>query len=217
MPSHQQHPLAQALTGTDIFALSQSPDGRTSYNKINVQDIIPGTDVESCLPRETWTKHALRRSAQCVDVDCSQHSTVSAADCGNGIECPICMEELVEGDLVSRFVCSHSMHFECANQWLSSRIRQGQVGTCPMCNFVVLAPVFGSAAIQSDSQITTQQQQQVRRASFPICRAFLQGLPRQVLSHLSRLCGGTNQRTSRVLTSDPDTTVQTNIPAMVLA
>jgi len=213
MPMHQQHPLAQALTGPDIFALSQSPDGRTSYNKISMQDIIPGTDVKSCLPRETWTKHTLRRSAQCVDVDCSQHSTVSAADCGNRIECPICLEELVEGDLVSRFLCSHSMHFECANQWLSSRIRQGQVGTCPTCNFAVLAPVFGPASIQ----ITTQQQQQVRSASFPICRAFLQGLPRQVLSHLSRLCGGTNQRTLRVFNSDPDTTVRTNIPPIVRA
>jgi len=182
------HPLTQALTGMDMVVLVQRPDGRTSYDKINKQNVIAGTDIESWLPRQTWMNAATR--AQCAGVDCSQPSTTSAADATmRGVECPICLDELVEGDLVSWSMCSHSMHFECANQWLSSRIRQGQVGTCPICNFVVVAPVFVSAKSH------TQQQQQVRRASFRVHRAFFPGLPRQLLSRLSGLCiGGTSQR-----------------------
>jgi len=206
------HPLTQALDGVDMVALMQWPDGRTSYNKIYKQNIIAGTDIASWLPRQIWMNAATR--TQCAWMDRSQPSTTSAADATMcGVECPICLDELVEGDLVSRFMCSHSMHFECANQWLSSRIRQGQVGTCPMCNFVVVAPVFVSA------QSTTQPHQQVRRTSLPVRRAFFQGLPRQLLSHLAGLCiGGTSQpsqRPERALTSDPDASVRTNIQLMV--
>jgi len=202
------HPHSQALTGMDMVALVQRPDGRTSYDKINKQKVIAGTDIKSWLPRQTWTNAATR--AQCAGVDCSQPSTTSAADATMcGVECPICLDELVEGDLVSRFKCSHSMHLECANTWLSTCIHQGQVGTCPMCNFVVVAPVFISAQ-------STTQQQQVRRASF-VHHNFFQGLPRQLLSRLSGLCnGGTSQqRPDRALRSDTDASVRTNIQPMV--
>jgi len=203
------HPLTQALTEMDMVALVQRPDGRTSYDKINKQKVIAGTDIKSWLPRQTWMNAATR--AQCAGVDCSQPSTPSAADATmRGVECPICLDELVEGDLVSRFKCSHSMHFECAITWLSSRIQQGQVGTCPMCNSVVVAPVFVSAQ-------STTQQQQVRGASSPVHRTFFQGLPRQLLSRLSGLCnGGTSQqRPERALTSDTDASVRINMQPMV--
>lgn len=192
--------------------LARVPHCLTKLSQVDLDTMIRGTDIEAWLPRETWTKHnsGPQQNARFADykVDCSQHSAVSAADATlHGVECPVCLGDISEGDLVSQFLCRHTLHFECANQWLTSRIRQGQAGTCPMCNFVVIAPVFGliqNSIPQAAARETTQGENN---------RSCLQGLSRQLLSCLSMLCGGVTGR--RLSLSSVQASPQSNMPPIV--
>jgi hypothetical protein len=45
------------------------------------------------------------------------------------MDCPICMEEFVRGDVIQSFgVCAHKFHAACLRSWL-----QGGKSTCPVC------------------------------------------------------------------------------------
>jgi hypothetical protein len=105
-----------------MVALTVESDGRTSYNAIDSRTVVTGTDIKPYLPRENWCEPSNRDGQHNSNVDSSQH----------GYTCTVCLDSLKDGDIVSRFCCDHVIHFECANQWLSSRIRAGQAGTCPM-------------------------------------------------------------------------------------
>jgi hypothetical protein len=77
----------------------------------------------------------------------SRQSNVS-----NGLrECSICLETLRDGDVVTRFSCSHVMHFECANNWMSARIRAGKAGTCPMWS----VPIYTYSIYLTDPVLQT--------------------------------------------------------------
>jgi len=114
--------LSLALRESKMVALSESNDGHRSYNSIDTKNVIPGTDVETWLPRTTWKQ-----------------------DDNSGLPCQICLNVISEGDQVSQFSCSHPLHFECAKTWMTSCICKGQAGRCPTCNFVVVVPVFEKA------------------------------------------------------------------------
>jgi len=209
-PQFKPAPPIQTCPVLGVFA--RVPHCLDKLSQVDMDSMIRGTDIEAWLPRETWTKHnsGAQQNARFAEyqVDCSQHSAVSAADATlHGVECPVCLGDISEGDLVSQFLCRHTLHFECANQWLTSRIRQGQAGTCPMCNFVVIAPVFvltQNSIPQAAATETTQGENN---------RACLQGLSRQLLSCLSMLCGGVTGR-RRSLTS-VQASPQSNIPSVV--
>ncbi|ESQ27962.1 hypothetical protein EUTSA_v10018859mg [Eutrema salsugineum] len=55
--------------------------------------------------------------------------------CKDGLECAICLSELVKGDK-SRLLpkCRHSFHVECIDMWFQSH------STCPICRNTVLGP-----------------------------------------------------------------------------
>mmetsp|Transcript_64471 Transcript_64471/g.104327 ORF Transcript_64471/g.104327 Transcript_64471/m.104327 type:complete len:181 (-) Transcript_64471:173-715(-) len=168
--------LSLALTQDRMAALTQSPEGRLSYQKVNKRNLRLSSDVEAWLPCEIWNQD---NCSTLTDLKSGGSRSILST---THSECPICMEEFSEGDLISRFLCSHALHFECATTWITSRIRQGQTGTCPMCNFVVVTPVF--ELVQTTTQVQTL------------------GMSRQLLSCLSRLCRGkaSQQRTTNVPT-----------------
>jgi hypothetical protein len=120
---HRQRPLAS------VVALSVADDGTRRYDQVDASKVIRGTELAPYLPREIW--HAPRSP---VDADASRRSNVSSSTQSSVKEhtCPVCLDELREGCSVSRFSCSHVLHFECACSWLSSRIRAGNSGTCPL-------------------------------------------------------------------------------------
>ncbi len=115
----QDHPLAP------VVALSVADDGARRYDQVDPSKVIRGTELAPYLPRELW--HAY------IDASCrsnaSRYSTKSSV---KEHTCPVCLDELREGCLVSRFSCSHVLHFEYACSWLSSRICAGKSGTCPL-------------------------------------------------------------------------------------
>jgi hypothetical protein len=123
MMSRQDHPLAS------VVALSVADDGTRRYDQVHLSQVIRGTELAPYLPREMW--HAPRPP---MDEDASRRSNVSSSTQSSVKEhtCPVCLDELREGCLVSRFSCSHVLHFECASSWLSSRICAGKSGPCPL-------------------------------------------------------------------------------------
>jgi hypothetical protein len=123
----REHPLAP------VVALSLADDGTRRYDTIDESQIIRGTEIAPYLPREIWQPPA--------DVDASRHSTRTRADSTCEPACPVCLEAFHEGCLVSRFTCAHVLHWHCANSWLTSRIRAGHPGTCPLWCAPAPAPV----------------------------------------------------------------------------
>ena len=87
--------------------------------------VSPSSPISPSSPSSTSSPH----------VDASCRSNVSRYSTKSSVKehtCPVCLDELREGCLVSRFSCSHVLHFECACSWLSSRICAGKSGTCPL-------------------------------------------------------------------------------------
>jgi hypothetical protein len=87
--------------------------------------VSPSSPISPSSPSSTSSPH----------VDASCRSNVSRYSTKSSVKehtCPVCLDELREGCLVSRFSCSHVLHFEYACSWLSSRICAGKSGTCPL-------------------------------------------------------------------------------------
>lgn len=60
--------------------------------------------------------------------------------CKDGLECAICLSELVKGDKARLLPkCNHSFHVECIDMWFQSH------STCPICRNAVLGPEQGSS------------------------------------------------------------------------
>lgn len=47
-------------------------------------------------------------------------SKAGLAGMGEGMQCPVCREALVEGETVSEMPCTHPYHPECLKPWLVS-------------------------------------------------------------------------------------------------
>ncbi|XP_024388311.1 uncharacterized protein [Physcomitrium patens] len=54
-------------------------------------------------------------------------SKAGLAGMGEGMQCPVCREALVEGETVSEMPCTHPYHPECLKPWLEEH------NSCPMC------------------------------------------------------------------------------------
>ncbi|TKY70094.1 Receptor-likey region, transmembrane domain- and RING domain-containing protein 2 [Spatholobus suberectus] len=57
---------------------------------------------------------------------------------GSNSDCPICMEEFKNGELIQPFgVCVHEFHSACVNSWLL-----GGKTTCPVCRKELSITIF---------------------------------------------------------------------------
>mmetsp|Transcript_17668 Transcript_17668/g.42864 ORF Transcript_17668/g.42864 Transcript_17668/m.42864 type:complete len:273 (-) Transcript_17668:311-1129(-) len=63
------------------------------------------------------------------------------AKSGGTSECMICLEELLEGQLVTCLPCAHNFHNDCILRWFGTKINQHQNGCCPNCNLTIVAPI----------------------------------------------------------------------------
>lgn len=50
------------------------------------------------------------------------------SDCGEGVECAICLEDIKQNELVKILPCKHIFHDHCVKGWVVN-IR----GICPLC------------------------------------------------------------------------------------
>jgi hypothetical protein len=108
------------------IVLSMSPDGTHSFFESDGTHIIHGIDVGAWLSTKAFRRGD--NGERMVSVD--------------ELVCPVCLETVACGELMSVFQCGHALHFECAKSWLSSCIHQSRPGPCPLCNYIVIAPVF---------------------------------------------------------------------------
>lgn len=56
--------------------------------------------------------------------------------------CMVCLDELEEGQAVSRQECGHTFHHECLATWLGSQLKNKQIGACPHCKHTIVVPVI---------------------------------------------------------------------------
>ena len=124
--------LVQALTEHTAVAVTQSADGQLIYkqaDKCMLQTM--SKDINSWLPRLVWNADP-----------CTPHSHLAGSPQCTNSQCPICLEEFQNNDIVTRFKCLHFMHLQCALAWIQSRFRQGLTVPCPLCNCVAIALVY---------------------------------------------------------------------------
>ena len=67
-----------------------------------------------------------------------------ASEDGKGCrpQCMVCLDELEEGQAVSRQSCGHTFHHECVATWLVSQLQNKQVGGCPHCKHPIVVPII---------------------------------------------------------------------------
>jgi hypothetical protein len=56
--------------------------------------------------------------------------------------CPVCLDPVVCDDHILKLFCQHTMHLQCAEKWFTTCIMGSKSAKCPLCNLVVLSPVF---------------------------------------------------------------------------
>ena len=71
----------------------------------------------------------LRAGASSQQIEHLPTSIVGPAGLGPDKECrcPICLEELVSGEVLRCLPCKHQFHRDCVDRWLT------QKATCPIC------------------------------------------------------------------------------------
>jgi len=57
-------------------------------------------------------------------------------------QCMVCLDELEEGQVLTRQECGHTFHHECMATWLASQLENKQVGACPHCKHTIVVPVI---------------------------------------------------------------------------
>jgi hypothetical protein len=114
---------------TLTMAMSRSSEGINTFFDYDEHVFIPGLDVSNWLDAFSFPYKP-------NGIDCC--------------ECPICLEILSHEDKVSVFACKHVMHHACSKTWISSCILSGQPATCPLCNFVILCPVFQMTQVEEN-------------------------------------------------------------------
>jgi len=124
--------LAQALTEHTAVTATQSADGQLIYKEAS-KHMLQGwsNDINTWLPREVWNVHT-----------CTSCHHLEESPQWTNTECPICLEEFQNNDIVTRIKCMHFTHLQCAVVWIQSRVHQGLSVTCPLCNCVAIAPVY---------------------------------------------------------------------------
>jgi len=124
--------LVQALTEHAVVTVTQSADGRLIYEKAN-ENILKrfSDDINAWLPSQVWSMEA-----------CKSGEHLSEGHEWTNTECPICLEEFQNNHVITKFDCLHPMHLQCAVVWIQSRIQQGLIATCPLCNWVAVSPVY---------------------------------------------------------------------------
>ncbi|KAK5121696.1 hypothetical protein LTR85_004868 [Meristemomyces frigidus] len=101
---------------------SPSPSNhRRHQSPIDVDDYLSDDDIPG-IPTSP-------RAASSAAISSLPTKRITESDKGDDdkANCPICMEEVTVGSMVSTMPCGHWFHFDCIKPWLE------QNGTCPNC------------------------------------------------------------------------------------
>lgn len=51
-------------------------------------------------------------------------------------ECPVCLNDFADSDIVYVVRCGHCAHDECLKGWLTNQLKRKEQPNCPVCRFV---------------------------------------------------------------------------------
>lgn len=51
-------------------------------------------------------------------------------------ECPVCMVDFADSDIIYLARCGHCAHDECLKSWLTNQLKRKEQPNCPVCRFV---------------------------------------------------------------------------------
>ena len=80
-------------------------------------------------------------------------------------QCMVCLDELHDGQQLSRQACGHTFHHECMATWLVSQLQNKQVGACPHCKYAIVVPVISCAPEQPASSQDVRQHSNIPTAT----------------------------------------------------
>jgi len=105
----------------EYIGKSRLANGTDYYFQPDESKVIIGLDVRTWLSSTACENSAIAR---------------------NENTCSLCLEDIVPEDKMSTFLCGHALHFECANSWISNCIQNNRPAPCPLCNAIIMSPVF---------------------------------------------------------------------------
>jgi len=106
-----------------LSILVESDNGTMEYVEVDPHECIAKINVAS------WCCEEVSKHVCCPSV-CNEEP------------CSICLDTMVHNCNVLKIQCGHAIHLECAQKWFSTCIMSGKPAKCPLCNLVVICPVF---------------------------------------------------------------------------
>jgi len=53
----------------------------------------------------------------------------------------VCLEDMLDGQIVATLPCNHTFHYDCIASWLRCKLQAHHTGRCPNCNFQIVIPL----------------------------------------------------------------------------
>lgn len=129
------------------------PDAETSVVEMSLL-----RDLRHRLDKRTLNTQQLSELAP-------EMADTSEDDMGCRPQCMVCLDELEEGQDVSRQSCGHTFHHECVAAWLVSQLQNKQVGGCPHCKNPIVVPIIQRVEAPP-AETTTRRESSVSETRF---------------------------------------------------
>ena len=129
-------PLAHSMSAPATF-----PGTRTVH--VRVKPLCPGPSDAGLQTVQMSLLCDLRHRLDRRTLNAEQLAALmpEMADDGRP-QCMVCLDELEEGQVLTRQECGHTFHHECMATWLVSQLESKQVGACPHCKHTIVVPVI---------------------------------------------------------------------------
>jgi len=108
-----------------FIVLTESNDGIVNYTQADASNCVMNLNVAQWC----WEKKSKHVNNSLFGQD----------------QCPVCLDVILHDSAVLKLRCNHILHFQCANTWFSTCIKSAKSAKCPLCNSIVLCPVFETA------------------------------------------------------------------------
>jgi E3 ubiquitin-protein ligase SDIR1 len=121
-------PGVTAMSDTDISRLPVR-----MYKGSTQTPVTESLPIAAELPSEEVKVDVVDSSSEKSLVDLEAAKQINMVDLEE-LTCSVCLEQVVDGEMVRTLPCLHQFHSACIDQWLR------QQGTCPVCKFKLSGP-----------------------------------------------------------------------------
>lgn len=104
--------------------------------------------------------------------------------------CPICYDSLTSGEIAwCSYGCGGNFHTKCVQEWIDTRLSQGNSGSCPMCR-IEMNEIDTDASLQPHVHFEAPkriQEEEMRRSTIAEIDQFLQIARQDLNNEMARL------------------------------